>query len=324
MTDNFPKPNEINCAILVLGDLNRSPRMLNHCIAINDSILEVREISLIGYNGGDMRNDIASNPKIKSYYIPTRINQIVKKWPRYLFALAAILKVLYQLFSLFYTLMTIPKPKFLILQNPPGIPSIIICSIACFFRRTKFIIDWHNYGYTILEVNKRPSFLCKIAYFYEKIMSKSSHLNFCVSQAMQRNLKEQFNINAICLPDRPVKGLFKFLNENEKKDLYKKYSDALNPLLEMDKQKKPIAMISSTSWTPDEDFDMLLNCMIQTESLFTDITQVKKVLFIITGRGPMKDEFMEKVQKAKLKVFDVRSIWLDSDDYPKLLSSVES
>ena len=32
---------------------------------------------------------------------------------------------------------------------------------------------------------------------------------------------------------------------------------------------------------------------------------------------------MKKVSEAKLKYFDVKSIWLDSDDYPKLLSLVD-
>ena len=37
----------------------------------------------------------------------------------------------------------------------------------------------------------------------------------------------------------------------------------------------------------------------------------------------MRDKFMEKVAEANLKFFDVKSIWLESDDYPKLLSLVD-
>lgn len=81
-------------------------------------------------------------------------------------------------------------------------------------------------------------------------------------------------------------------------------------------------MISSTSWTPDEDFSMLLNSFIKTEEMllehiedkdkktFENITEdkIKKILFLITGRGPLKDQFMKKVSEAKLKYFDVKSI----------------
>ena len=330
-----------NAAVLVVGDLNRSPRMLNHCLALTEAFPNINEISLIGYNGGDIRSDIANNPKIKQYHIRKGINKFLSKLPRFLFILAALIKIILQTLSLTWILFRIPKFKFLILQNPPGIPSMLICWIICRLRGAKFIIDWHNYGYTILKVNNRPNFLVNLACKYEKYLGKKSDLNFCVSQAEKRDLKKEFNIDAICLPDRPVKGLFKFLNELEANDLYKNYPNELYSLIDThlpeNKYLKPIVMISSTSWTPDEDFSMLLDAFIKTEEMIKEsiedktqkniynITEdkIKKILFLITGRGPMRDKFMDKVSEANLKYFDVKSIWLESDDYPKLLSLVD-
>ena len=330
-----------NAAVLVVGDLNRSPRMLNHCLALTEAFPNINEISLIGYNGGDIRSDIANNPKIKQYHIRKGINKFLSKLPRFLFILAALIKIILQTLSLTWILFRIPKFKFLILQNPPGIPSMLICWIICRLRGAKFIIDWHNYGYTILKVNNRPNFLVNLACKYEKYLGKKSDLNFCVSQAEKRDLKKEFNIDAICLPDRPVKGLFKFLNELEANDLYKNYPNELYSLIDThlpeNKHLKPIVMISSTSWTPDEDFSMLLDAFIKTEEMIKEsiedktqkniynITEdkIKKILFLITGRGPMRDKFMDKVSEANLKYFDVKSIWLESDDYPKLLSLVD-
>ncbi len=201
---------------------------------------------------------------------------------------------------------------------------MLICYLYCKLKKVTFIIDWHNYGYTILKVNNRNKLIVKIGYLYEKYLSKKSDLNFCVSQAEKRDLKKQFLIESICLPDKPVKDLFKFLNEEESKILYKKYSE-LNLLLTEKKEDKPILMISSTSWTPDEDFNILLNSFIKTEEMIKldnkiDKNKLKKVLFLITGRGPMRDSFMEKVEKSNLEIFIVKSIWLDSDDYNKLLN----
>ena len=320
------KQAPFNCTVLVVGDLNRSPRMLNHCVAISENMPEVQQISLIGFNGGDIRSDIAMNKKIKLYYIPTNLNNKLKSMPRYLFFLSALLRIFIQIFSLFYLLFKVPKSKFILVQNPPGIPAILVCKIVSMLRGSKFIIDWHNYGYTIMSVNKRNKLLCKIAYWYEKIFATTSHLNFCVSGAMNCDLKTNFNIDSICLPDRPVKGLFKFLNDEEANDLYKKYKE-LNELVDSKgKKTRPIVMISSTSWTPDEDFGMLLNGFIKTEEMIRadpQIKDIKKVLFLITGRGPMREEFMAKVSRSNLRIFDVKTIWLDSDDYPKLLSLVD-
>ena len=333
--------NPFNVAILVVGDLNRSPRMLNHCIALAESFPDINEISLIGYNGGDIRSDIANNTKIKQYHFFQRINKFLRKFPRFLFIFVALIKIITQIISLTWLLFRIPKFKFLILQNPPGIPSMLICWIMCKIRGSKFIIDWHNYGYTILKVNNRPNFLVNLACKYEKYFGKKSDLNFCVSQAEKRDLKKEFGIDAVCLPDRPVKGLFKFLNEEEANELYKKYPNELSSLFDShlpeNKKNKPIVMISSTSWTPDEDFSILLESFIKTEEMILEhiedkeqktlgnITKdkIKKILFLITGRGPLRDNFMKKVSEANLKYFDVKSIWLESDDYPKLLSLVD-
>ena len=308
-----------NVAILVLGDLNRSPRMLNHCVALSESFPNIQEISLIGYDSTDIRKDISSNNKIKRYNISNRINKIFQHFPRILFIFTSFFKILFQIFSMFFILFKIPKFSFLILQNPPGIPSMFVCWLVCKLRKSKFIIDWHNYGYTILKVNKRPNFIVKIAEKYEKFLGKKSDMNLCVSQAEKRDLKKNFGIDAICLPDKPLLGLFKFLSSEQAPELYKKYKE-LNELLD---KNRPILMISSTSWTPDEDFNILLNSFIKTEEMIKNehkLNNIKKVLFLITGKGPMKENFMKKVEKSNLNIFNVKSIWLDSDDYPKLLA----
>jgi beta-1,4-mannosyltransferase len=83
-------------------------------------------------------------------------------------------------------------------------------------------------------------------------------------------------------------------------------------------------MVSSTSWTPDEDFNMILDSFIKLEKeLGDEILKLRKVLFLITGKGPQKDAFMRRVKETNLKLFTVKSIWLDSDDYPKLLGSAD-
>lgn len=325
--------SSVNAAILVLGDLNRSPRMLNHAKACSETIKGINEVSLIGFHGGDIRSDIFEDRKIRVYYIPEKINNYLKKLPRFLFLLSALLRIFIHTLCLFYILMfKIPKPDFLILQNPPGIPAMVICAIVCFFRRTTFIIDWHNYGYTILSVNRRNKFIVFMAKIYEKMFGKLAKINFCVSEAMRKHLKDIMNINAINLPDRAIKDIFKRIKIEESHEVFKKYEVTKNKITEIDsdinkvkyKENRPFLMISSTSWTPDEDFDILLNCFINIEKKVNEEgKKLTPVLFLITGRGPMKDQFMKKVDEANLKLFEVKSVWLDSDDYPLILGSMD-
>lgn len=38
-------------------------------------------------------------------------------------------------------------------QNPPGLPSIAVAWFVCVLRGSRLIIDWHNYGYTIMALS---------------------------------------------------------------------------------------------------------------------------------------------------------------------------
>lgn len=38
-------------------------------------------------------------------------------------------------------------------QNPPGLPSIAVVWLVCVLRGSRFVIDWHNYGYTIMALS---------------------------------------------------------------------------------------------------------------------------------------------------------------------------
>ena len=37
-------------------------------------------------------------------------------------------------------------------QNPPTIPTFPVVCLVCLLRGSRMVIDWHNYGYTILAL----------------------------------------------------------------------------------------------------------------------------------------------------------------------------
>ena len=65
------------------------------------------------------------------------------------------------------------------------------CSKNPVFKRqrgTRVIIDWHNYGWTILEVNRANKFLVKCARAYELFFGRFGDYHLTVSEAMKVNL----------------------------------------------------------------------------------------------------------------------------------------
>lgn len=42
-------------------------------------------------------------------------------------------------------------------QNPPGLPAIAVCWFVGCLCGSKLVIDWHNYGYSIMGLVHGPS-----------------------------------------------------------------------------------------------------------------------------------------------------------------------
>ena len=49
------------------------------------------------------------------------------------------------------------RPHHSLLQNPPAIPSLPVAVLVCRLRSSKLVVDWHNYGYTILALTIGPA-----------------------------------------------------------------------------------------------------------------------------------------------------------------------
>ncbi|CAN0862234.1 UDP-glycosyltransferase TURAN [Linum grandiflorum] len=110
------------------------------------------------------------------------------------------------------------------------------------------------------------------------------------------------------------------------------------------KPNRPALVVSSTSWTPDEDFGILLeaavmydrrvtailneNDNVDAEVLWEEISRGKEIiyprlLFVITGKGPEKEKYEEKIKRLRLKHVAFRTMWLSAEDYPLLLGSAD-
>ncbi|CDF35802.1 Chitobiosyldiphosphodolichol beta-mannosyltransferase, family GT33 [Chondrus crispus] len=72
-------------------------------------------------------------------------------------------------------------------------------------------------------------------------------------------------------------------------------------------------VVSSTSWTADEDFSPLLAALRAMDA------RGEELLVVITGKGPLRSGFEEQLREADLRHIGVWLAWLPYDDYPRLL-----
>lgn len=93
---------------------------------------------------------------------------------------------------------------------------------------------------------------------------------------------------------------------------------------------RPALLVSSTSWTPDEDFGMLLEALgMYEEKARSAKGKLPKVLMVVTGKGPDRDKYMTQVEKLQSggegspgwEYVRCVGMWLEASDYPILLGA---
>uniref|UniRef100_A0A8C3KMV5 Chitobiosyldiphosphodolichol beta-mannosyltransferase n=1 Tax=Calidris pygmaea TaxID=425635 RepID=A0A8C3KMV5_9CHAR len=320
--------------VTVLGDLGRSPRMQYHALSL---ARHGRGVDLLGYLQSRPHGDVLRSGEIR--LVPVAELRGLRAGPK---LFQYVIKVIVQAVQLLYTMLTIDRPSYILLQNPPGLPAIAVAWVACLFWRSKLIIDWHNYGYTIMSLNHGKNHpLVKIAKWYEKLFGRLSDYNLCVTNAMKEDLWVNCNIKAVMLYDKPA-SYFKETPLQVQHRLYMKLAKDYEPFkprypiprssafTEMDGKTghviktrgRPALLISSTSWTEDEDFSILLKAL-EGRCEGINLTCSKGNGCILDGKGPLKDYYNGLINKLHLKHIQICTPWLEAEDYPLLLGSAD-
>ncbi|CAK9814223.1 Chitobiosyldiphosphodolichol beta-mannosyltransferase [Anthophora plagiata] len=321
-----------NVCIVVLGDLGRSPRMQYHAISFAK---EGFTVDLIGYPGSLPLKEIVENPRIHIYYLLPLPN-IEDKLPRLPYYL---IKTLWQIFNLLWVLFHKQLSSYILIQNPPAIPTILICLLYSKIARAQFIIDWHNYAYTLMALaGKNNHLLIKLAKAIEIYFGSMADHNLCVSQGMKKDLL-RWGIHAKVLYDRPANEFHSIsliekheflLKLSEKYDIFKgskENSTVFTECIENEIQlsdERPGFIISSTSWTEDEDFSILINALQEYENaIIQDACNLPNLICVITGKGPFKEFYTAIIKLRNWKHIAIITPWLENEDYPKILASAD-
>lgn len=174
--------------------------------------------------------------------------------------------------------------------------------------------------------DKHP--LVTISRAYEKLFSATATAHIAVTKAMANSLRSQFALNAPIrvLHDRPA-DLFQPLSADDRRTFIRNspiLAQHSHALLEGSKR----LLVSSTSWTPDEDFSILIEALCEYSSKAkSSQSHLPEIAAIITGKGPQKDMYLRQIavlkKESKLEMVTVESAWLSFEDYAALLASAD-
>ncbi len=314
----------MRAAVVVVGDLGRSPRMQYHARALSQSGAEV---DFVGYEGAPLPSFIANDPRIHVHTLQeARLRFRSTGALEGTFTLLAPIDALRLSRHLYRTLMRLPPFDLLLVQNPPALPTLAVARLAARRRNARLVIDWHNLGYSQLALRLgRRHVAVRLSRWFEMIAARAARAHLCVSRGFARFLTERFHLsNVHVLYDRPASA-FTPLNHTEREQI----RQALFSRLEIRGGGRIGFIVSPTSWSADEDFDVIIDAVRDLEDRVRGWEanhpgrRFPDLAILVTGDGHRRAEFERRFAGLPARRIQLRTRWLDPDDYPRIVGAAD-
>lgn len=353
----------------------------NNAPDINHRSSSDYHVSLVGYDGEDTISVLNNQPSVSIYRLPVWDLPSLRS----IAVLHAVAKGLALFLSVLHRLWCLPRFQLIIIQNPPCLPALVAAIIVSWFSGCRIVLDWHNLGFAMFQERLgERHLLVRAAKLLECLLASFATHHICVSRAMKDWLAEHFNVRATVLYDRPPalfsRGAVSVRERHElllRLNLTEASLFPVSPVLGDAEcgagvagcvdgvssiqtttaqcagdevrlrtvQERVGLLMSCTSWTPDEDFTILLRALLVVEQQLQLLHQeqlhlehqqgplaiaaqgqhgFRRLAVVVTGKGPMKAAFEASVaamtaQGLLGRYVAVRTAWLATGDYPALL-----
>ena len=302
-------------AVIVLGDVGRSPRMQYHAASLAAA---GGEVDLIGLEGTPPIPAVAGHSHIRVHRLSDRAFARRATGGVRRFVWGSALRALGQAVRLFATLMRIPKPDVILVQNPPAVPALSIAWLASRMRKARFVIDWHNLSHTVAAVKVGDHHRAVRALARsERRWAKRADAHLTVSKALAEWLARQYKVTAMVAYDRPSAAF-----APPSPAIASALWDKIAAEHQLGSTRPPI-VVCPTSWTPDEDFDLLLEALERAERTLSRARSAEAappaLAVFLTGRGPLRNTFEQRAARRNFKAIAVKMLWLEPADYPTLI-----
>jgi len=281
-------------------------------------------VEFVGYRGSKPLTSLVEAEKsgrLRFHYLATP-KDLSRRSPLQ-FLLIAGLRSISQMFSLLCILVVrCRSAKAVLCQTPPAMPVLAVVHFARCLTRSRLLLDWHNTSSSILAGKRgETSHIVKMMQIYERTMARIPARHLVVSEALQELLSKGWKANGPIqvLRDRPH-ARFKLLSEEEAE----RFLTSVGLATAGEPSGRSLRLVSSTSWTEDEDFGVLLEALRTYDRMADADASLAHLSIFISGKGPLLDSFVEKLAASKFRHSIVRTLWLEPQDYPRLLGSCDA
>ena len=214
-------------------------------------------------------------------------------------------------------LVVLRKPDVILVQNPPAVPTLLVVLAAARLAGARLVVDWHNLAWAVLALGIGPRHpVVALARWYEGVLGRRADAHLCVSGALAAELARWGMAPVAIVRDRPAER-FAPLDAATRRATRARLLDSLGL-----GARAPAVVVSPTSWTRDEDFELLLEAVQRCERLVAD-RRFPDVLVLLTGRGARRAGFEARAAALPGRRFHLRTAWLEPDDYPRVLAAAD-
>lgn len=312
-------------AVLVLGDIGRSPRMQYHALSLAGAGAEVE---LVAYQDTLPRQALLEHPSIRIHRLPPAPLAAHRQGARLLYLPLVVARLAIECWRLYRCLTALPPLDWLLVQTPPAVPTFTVARLAARRHRARLLVDWHNLGHSLLALRLgRRSPWVDLAQRYEYRAACGADAHLAVSRALADHLRRRLGTDAIRVhydsPDaafRPLAGTAR----RRLRGLLAREMGLPAALVQALDGTGPEALlvVTASSWSADEDFDLMLQALERFDAAGTADGRVDLV-FVAAGQGPGRARFDARVGSRSWRRIHVASTWLSAERYPDLLASAD-
>jgi beta-1,4-mannosyltransferase len=296
--------------------------MLYHARALAASGVDV---DLVGFEGTLLPKAITAEPRINIHRLNPATLRLRGGFTGSTYAVAGLFDALRLSIRLWGTLRKLQRPQLVLVQNPPAFPTLVVTWMALRRQGVRFVIDWHNLGYTLLRVRLgqwHPA--VRLARWFERRDARRVDANLTVSRGLAAFLESRFGVRqARVLYDRPAAS-FVPMERAERE----RFRQALFTRLGVHGSGAGF-IVCPTSWTEDEDFDLIIDALPRLEDRIrgweaaSPGRRFADLVILVTGDGSRRAEFERRFAGLAARRIQLRARWLEPEDYPRVVGCAD-
>jgi beta-1,4-mannosyltransferase len=312
----------MRAVVVALGDLGRSARMRYHAQALAANGVDV---DLVGLEGTPLPRAVTDEPRITVHRIAPPRLRTRRGLSGSSYAMAGLLDAARVSFRLWRTLKRLERPDLVLVQNPPAFPTLAVAWFSLRRRGVRFVIDWHNIGYTLLQLHLgqwHPA--VRFARWFERRDARRADANLAVSRGLAAFLENRFQVkHARVLYDRPASA-FAPVDRADRE----RFRQALFSRLGI-RANTVGFIVCPTSWTEDEDFDVVIDAVMHLEERVrgweagSSARRFPELVILVTGDGARRAEFERRFAGLPARRIQLRARFLEPEDYPRVVGSAD-